>query len=51
VFLSNASEPFSLDHLSDLVRVHVDTALSRDGKPGKTGCLPLVSAYYGDPDA
>jgi integrase/recombinase XerD len=26
VFLSNAGEPFSLDHLSDLVRVHVDAA-------------------------
>jgi integrase/recombinase XerD len=35
VFLSNAGEPFSLDHLSDLVRVHVDAALSKDGKAGK----------------
>ena len=26
VFLSNAGEPFSLDHLSDLVRVHVDAS-------------------------
>jgi integrase/recombinase XerD len=26
VFLSNAGEPFSLDHLSDLVRRHVDAA-------------------------
>ena len=26
VFLSNAGGPFSLDHLSDLVRVHVDAA-------------------------
>ena len=26
VFLSNAGEPFSLDHLSDLVRTHVDAA-------------------------
>ena len=26
VFLSNAGEPFCLDHLSDLVRTHVDAA-------------------------
>jgi integrase/recombinase XerD len=26
VFLSNAGEPFSLDHLSDLVRTYVDAA-------------------------
>jgi integrase/recombinase XerD len=26
VFLSNAGEPFNLDHLSDLVRVHVEAA-------------------------
>jgi integrase/recombinase XerD len=26
VFLSNAGEPFCLDHLSDLVRMHVDMA-------------------------
>lgn len=37
VFLSNAGEPFSLDHVSDLVRVHVDAALSVDGKPAKRG--------------
>jgi integrase/recombinase XerD len=41
VFLSNAGEPFSLDHLSDLVRVHVDAALSADGKPGKRGACHL----------
>ena len=41
VFLSNAGEPFSLDHLSDLVRVHVDAALSVDGKPGKRGACHL----------
>jgi integrase/recombinase XerD len=34
VFVSNAGEPFHLDHLSDLVRGHVDAALSRDGKRG-----------------
>ena len=39
VFLSNAGEPFSLDHLSDLVRVHVDAARSKDGKPGKRGAV------------
>lgn len=40
VFLSNAGEPFSLDCLSDLVRVHVDAALSVDRKLGKRGaCL------------
>src|SRR5436309_14130179 len=32
VFLSNAVEPFSLDHLSDLVRIHVDA--SKIGKRG-----------------
>jgi integrase/recombinase XerD len=26
VFLSNAGQPFCLDHLSDLVRTHVDAA-------------------------
>lgn len=36
VFLSNAGEPFSLDHLSDLVRVHVDAA-----KIGKRGACHL----------
>ena len=36
-----AGEPFSLDHLSDLVRVHVDAALSADGKPGKRGACHL----------
>ena len=36
VFLSNAGEPFSLDHLSDLVRVHVDGA-----KIGKRGACHL----------
>jgi integrase/recombinase XerD len=41
VFLSNAGEPFSLDHLSDLVRTHVDAALSSDGKPGKRGACHL----------
>jgi site-specific recombinase XerD len=41
VFLSNAGEPFSLDHLSDLVLVHVDAALSKDGKPGKRGACHL----------
>jgi integrase/recombinase XerD len=41
VFLSNAGEPFSLDHLSDLVRVHVDAALSVDGKPAKRGACHL----------
>jgi len=29
VFLSNAGEPFSLDHLSDLVRVYVDASGTR----------------------
>jgi integrase/recombinase XerD len=32
VFLSNAGEPFCLDHLSDLVRTYVDAA--DVGKPG-----------------
>lgn len=41
VFLSNAGEPFSLDHLSDLVRGYVDAALSVDGKPGKRGACHL----------
>jgi integrase/recombinase XerD len=36
VFLSNAGEPFSLDHLSDLVRLHVDAA-----KIGKRGACHL----------
>jgi integrase/recombinase XerD len=36
VFLSNAGEPFSLDHLSDLVRTHVDAA-----KIGKRGACHL----------
>ncbi len=36
-----AGEPFSLDHLSDLVRTHVDAALSSDGKPGKRGACHL----------
>jgi integrase/recombinase XerD len=36
VFLSNAGEPFSLDHLSDLVRVHVDAS-----KIGKRGACHL----------
>jgi len=36
VFLSNAGEPFSLDHLSDLVRVHVDAA-----QIGKRGACHL----------
>jgi integrase/recombinase XerD len=36
VFLSNAGEPFSLDHLSDLVRVYVDGA-----KIGKRGACHL----------
>jgi len=36
VFLSNGGEPFSLDHLSDLVRVHVDAA-----KIGKRGACHL----------
>jgi integrase/recombinase XerD len=38
---ANAGEPFSLDHLSDLVRVHVDAALSVDGKPAKRGACHL----------
>ena len=41
MFLSNAGEPFSLDHLSNLVRVHVDAALSKDAKPGKRGACHL----------
>ena len=41
VFLSNAGEPFLLDHLSVLVRVHVDGGLSVDGKPAKSGACPL----------
>ncbi len=36
VFLSNAGEAFSLDHLSDLVRVHVDAA-----EIGKRGACHL----------
>jgi integrase/recombinase XerD len=36
VFLSNAGEPFSLDHLSDLVPVHVDAS-----KTGKRGACHL----------
>ena len=36
VFLSNAGEPFSLDHLSDLVRIHVDAS-----KIGKRGAYNL----------
>jgi integrase/recombinase XerD len=36
VFLSSAGEPFSLDHLSDLVRVYVDAA-----KIGKRGACHL----------
>lgn len=36
VFLANAGEPFSLDHLSDLVRVHVDAA-----QIGKRGACHL----------
>jgi integrase/recombinase XerD len=41
LFLSHAGEPFSLDHLSDLVRRHVDAALSVDGAPGKRGACHL----------
>lgn len=41
VFLSNAGDPFSLDHLSDLVRDYVDAALSVDGKQGKRGACHL----------
>ena len=41
LLVSNAGEPFHLDHLSDLVRGHVDAALSRDGKPGKRGACHL----------
>jgi integrase/recombinase XerD len=39
VFLSNAGEPFCLDHLSDLVRTHVDGANIRTPDP-----LPIISA-------
>jgi integrase/recombinase XerD len=41
VLLSNAGEPFSLDHLSDLVRVHVHGGLSVDGKPARRGACHL----------
>ncbi len=41
VFLSNAGDPFSLDHLSDLVRDYVDAALFVDGKQGKRGACHL----------
>ena len=36
VFLSNAGEPFCLDHLSDLVRMHVD-----DANIGKRGACHM----------
>ena len=41
LFLSNAGEPFSLDHLSDLVRDYVDAALSVNGAIGKRGACHL----------
>jgi integrase len=45
VFLSNAGEPFCLDHLSDLVRTHVDAA-----GIGKRGACHM-SAFDGNHDA
>ena len=44
VFLSNAGEPFSLDHLSDLVRTYVDAA-------NTARLLSSLPPHHGDPDA
>ena len=51
VFLSNAGEPFSLDHLSDLVRVHVDAAPLRGRKARQARRLPPVPPHHGHADA